>query len=70
MPVDRRRLFLTSCVALITTAMVFSIRTDILDRLGADFHLTKRQTGELLSPAFLGFTLSIFMVGRWSISSA
>ena len=63
MPVDRRRLFLTSCVALITTAMVFSIRTDILDMLGADFHLTKRQTGELLSPAFLGFTLSIFIGG-------
>ena len=63
MPVDRRRLFLASCVALITTAMVFSIRTDILDMLGADFHLTKRQTGELLSPAFLGFTLSIFIGG-------
>ena len=63
MSVDRRRLFLASCVALITTAMVFSIRTDILDMLGADFHLTKRQTGELLSPAFLGFTLSIFIGG-------
>ena len=63
MPVDRRRLFLASCVALITTAMVFSIRADILDMLGADFHLTKQQTGVLLSPAFLGFTLSIFIGG-------
>ena len=63
MPVDRSRLFLASCVALITTAMVFSIRADILDMLGADFHLTKQQTGVLLSPAFLGFTLSIFIGG-------
>ena len=63
MSVNRSRLFLTSCVALITTAMVFSIRADILDMLGADFHLTKQQTGVLLSPAFLGFTLSIFIGG-------
>jgi len=58
-----RRLFLASCVALVTTSMVFSIRGDILDALGADFHLTKQQTGVLLSPAFWGFTLSIFIGG-------
>ncbi len=58
-----RRLFLASCVALVTTSMVFSIRGDILDALGADFHLSKQQTGVLLSPAFWGFTLSIFIGG-------
>ena len=63
MSVNRSQLFLASCVALITTAMVFSIRADILDILGADFHLTKKQMGVLLSPAFLGFTLSIFIGG-------
>ena len=63
MSVNRSQLFLASSVALITTAMVFSIRADILDILGADFHLTKRQMGVLLSPAFLGFTLSIFIGG-------
>ena len=63
MAVNRSQLFLASCVALITTAMVFSIRADILDILGADFHLTKKQMGVLLSPAFLGFTLSIFIGG-------
>jgi len=50
-------------VALITTSMVFSIRGDILDALGADFHLTRQQTGVLLSPAFWGFTLSILIGG-------
>src|SRR5579884_1918510 len=63
MKVNPRRLFLASCVALITTAMVFSIRGDILDALGTDFHLTKQQTGLLLSPAFWGFTVSILIGG-------
>jgi MFS family permease len=43
--------------------MVFSIRGDTLDALGADFHLTRQQTGVLLSPAFWGFTLSILIGG-------
>jgi MFS family permease len=50
-------------MALVTTSMVFSIRSDILDALGADFHLTKQETGVLLSPAFWGFTLSILIGG-------
>src|SRR6476646_2739106 len=60
---NRNRLFAASCVALITTSMVFSIRGDILDALGADFHLNRQQTGVLLSPAFWGFTLSILIGG-------
>jgi MFS family permease len=60
---NRRRLFVSSCIALITTAMVFSIRGDILDVLAADFHLTNAQAGVLLSPAFWGFTLAIVVGG-------
>ena len=60
---NRARLFMASCVALVTTSMVFSIRADILDALGGDFHLTKEQIGVILSPAFLGFTLSILIGG-------
>jgi len=58
-----RRLFVASCIALITTSMVFSIRGDILDSLGADFRLTKEQLGLILAPAFWGFTLSILIGG-------
>ncbi|MBI3679389.1 MAG: MFS transporter [Acidobacteria bacterium] len=57
------RLFFASCLALVTTSMVFSIRGDILDSLSADFHLNKQQTGLILSPAFWGFTLSILVGG-------
>src|SRR5438309_10356888 len=60
---NRRRLFAISCVALVTTAMAFSIRGDVLDALGADFHLNHEQLGVLLSPAFWGFTLSIVIGG-------
>jgi MFS family permease len=57
------RLFFASCLALVTTSMVFSIRGDILDALGADFRLNKQQTGVILSPAFWGFTISILIGG-------
>lgn len=60
---NRTRLFVASCVALVTTSMVFSVRADILDSLGADFHLSKEQLGYILSPAFWGFTLSIIIGG-------
>lgn len=58
-----RKLFIASCIALVTTSMVFSIRGDILDALGADFKLNKEMTGIILSPAFWGFTLSIIIGG-------
>jgi MFS family permease len=61
--VNRQKLFIASCVALVTTAMVFSIRGDILDAMAADFQLTKEQAGLVLSPAFWGFTLSIMIGG-------
>lgn len=57
------RLFAASCVAIVTTSMVFSIRGDIIDALAVDFHLTKEQVGLILSPAFWGFTLSILIGG-------
>lgn len=57
------RLFFASCMAIVTTSMVFSIRGDILDALGADFQLTKQQIGLVLSPAFWGFTVSVLIGG-------
>src|SRR5437764_4883304 len=60
---NRSKLFLISCVALITTAVAFSIRGDVLDAIGVDFHLNHEQLGILLSPAFWGFTLSIVIGG-------
>lgn len=57
------KLFAASCVALVTTSMVFSIRGDIADALRADFHINAEQFGVALTPAFWGFTLSAIFGG-------
>ena len=56
--IDRKRLFIASCVAVATTGIVFPIRGDILDALGTEFRLTRYQLGLLLSPAFWGNTVA------------
>jgi len=58
-----RRLFVASCLSLITTSMVFAIRGDIEADLSSAFHLTKEQMGLIWGPAFWGFTLAIFVSG-------
>ncbi len=60
---NRNRLFVASCVALVTTSMVFSIRGDVMTALGVDFRLNNEQVGQLVSPAFWGFTISILIGG-------
>jgi MFS family permease len=60
---NRDKIFFSSCLALVTTAVSFAIRGDVLDALGADFHLTHEQVGLLLSPAFWGCTVSILLGG-------
>jgi fucose permease len=57
------RLFLASCLALITTAMSFAIRGDIMDPLGVQFSLSKEQLGWVASTAFWGFTLAMMIGG-------
>lgn len=60
----RARLFLASCVALIATAMTFAIRGDTITALGGEFQLSPTQVGWIMSGAFWGFTLSIFIGGQ------
>jgi MFS family permease len=59
----KQRLFVTSCLSLVTTSMVFSIRGDIEGAMSAAFHLTKEQMGSIWSPAFWAFTIAIFISG-------
>lgn len=60
---NRQRLFVTSCISLITTSMVFAIRGDVERSMGSAFHLTAAQMGLIWSPAFWAFTISIFICG-------
>jgi MFS family permease len=60
---QRKRLFIASCVALATTAMVFSVRAAILDDLGVHFQVNKELVGIFAGKAFLGFAAAILIGG-------
>ncbi|MCP4644040.1 MAG: MFS transporter [bacterium] len=61
--VNRRMLFLASCVALIATSMSFAIRGDIMGDFEQVFTLSKLNVGWIAGAAFWGFGLSIFIGG-------
>lgn len=50
-------------MALITTAMAFSIRGGIMSQLGSDFHLNATELGWVVGTAFWGFTLAMVIAG-------
>src|SRR5687767_6020441 len=60
---DKQKLFLASCVSLVTTSMVFAIRGDAAPAMSAAFQLTNEQMGLIFSPAFWAFTVAIFISG-------
>jgi MFS family permease len=60
---NRQKLFVASCVSLVTTSMVFAIRGDIAPALSGAFQLTNEQMGLIFSPAFWAFTVAIFISG-------
>ncbi len=61
--VNDKRLFYGSCLALITTALSFSIRAGILPQLGEQLNLSAEQLGFINSMWFLGFPLSMVVGG-------
>jgi MFS transporter, putative metabolite:H+ symporter len=61
--INKDRLFLGSCFALITTAFSFSIRAGILAQLGTNFNLSGEQLGWINSMWFLGFPISMIVGG-------
>jgi len=60
---DKSKLFVASCISLVTTSMVFAIRGDIANDMAAAFHLSNEQLGLIFSPAFWCFTISILISG-------
>ena len=61
--INKDRLFLGSCFALITTAFSFSIRAGILTQLGKDFNLPAVKLGYINSMWFLGFPIAMIIGG-------
>jgi MFS family permease len=60
---NKPKLFLVSCVSLVTTSMVFAIRGDIASPMSSAFQITNEQMGLIFSPAFWAFTIAIFISG-------
>ncbi len=57
------RFFLASCIALITTAMSFAIRGEIMGVWTQEFSLTNTEVGLVTGAAFWGFLLSMLFGG-------
>jgi MFS family permease len=62
MAMNPRRLFVASCIALITSAFSFMVRQDITDPLASTFSLTKTEIGAAMGAAFLGMAAAMFVV--------
>src|SRR5919109_5397685 len=58
---NARRLFVASCLALITSAFSFQMRQNVADDVGAYFQLTKQVVGELMGGQFLGMALAMLV---------
>ena len=61
--INRKRLFLASCIALIFTSLTFAFRAALENVWGQEYTLTKEQIGWIFSPAFWGFTLAMVFGG-------
>jgi len=61
--IQRKQLFIASCIALIVTSMTFAFRASLEGVWGTEFHLDKEQVGWVFSPAFWGFTLAMVFGG-------
>ncbi|WP_438989122.1 MFS transporter [Polaribacter sp.] len=62
--INKNRLFLASCLALITTAMTFAIRARLETVFGQEgVGLTLEEIGYAFAPAFFGFTIAMIIGG-------
>jgi len=61
--VQRNKLFVSSCLALLVTSLSFGIRAGILNMQGVHFHLNASQLGAVAATAFWGFPLAIIVGG-------
>lgn len=57
--IQANKLFFASCLSLLVTSMIFSIRADVLQSISADYLLSNAMIGLTISSVFWGFTLGI-----------
>lgn len=61
--INRKQLFVASCLSLLVTSLSFGIRAGILNKLGTDFQLDPSQLATIAATAFWGFPLAVIVGG-------
>ncbi|MBK0383903.1 MFS transporter [Pedobacter sp. SD-b] len=61
--IEKNKLFVASCLALLVTSLSFGIRAGILSQLGTDFYLNAGELGTITATAFWGFPLAVVIGG-------
>ncbi|HWK03388.1 MAG TPA: MFS transporter [Puia sp.] len=61
--IQRNKLFVASCLALLVTSLSFGIRAGILNGQGVKFHLNASELATISATAFWGFPLAIIIGG-------
>lgn len=61
--IQRDKLFLASCLAMLVTALSFGIRAGLLGQWAVEFQLTASQLASITATAFWGFPLAIIIGG-------
>jgi fucose permease len=60
---NTRRLFICSCIALITSAFTFSLHGDVMQDMGRAFNFTQEQNGSIGKAIFWGMAASMLLGG-------
>jgi fucose permease len=61
--IDRNKLFVASCLALLVTSLSFGIRAGLLGTWGTQFNLDKSEMATITATAFWGFPLAVIIGG-------
>jgi MFS transporter, putative metabolite:H+ symporter len=61
--IDKNRLFIAACLALVVTSLSFGIRAGLIEPLAAQFDLSKTEMGWITAMAFFGFPIAMMIGG-------
>lgn len=61
--INKKQLFIASCLSLLVTSLSFGIRAGILNRLGVEFKLDASELATIAGTAFWGFPLAVIIGG-------
>src|SRR5439155_9686476 len=61
--INTRRLFICSCIALVTSAFTFSLHGNVMQEIGQAFNFTQEQNGSIGQAIFWGMAAAMLVGG-------